>query len=86
MAINLATKFSDKIATAFTHGSYVKAHTNGDYKFTGVKTLEVVTPQTVPMAAYKRDVYKRQEILPIVKKKRWHRVAPLAPEGRGVRG
>lgn len=54
MAINLASKFSDKIATAFTHGSYVKAHTNGDYKFTGVKTLEVVTPQTVPMAAYRR--------------------------------
>lgn len=55
MAINLATKFSDKIATAFTHGSYVRAHTNNEYSWTGVKTLQVATPQTVPMAAYKRS-------------------------------
>ncbi|SCJ35292.1 Uncharacterised protein [Anaerotruncus sp. 2789STDY5834896] len=55
MAINLATKFSDKIATVFTHGSYVKRWTNSEYNWTGVKTLQIATPQTVPMAAYKRS-------------------------------
>ena len=55
MAVNLATKYSDKIATAFTHASYVKGNTSSAYDFTGVKTLKIYTPTTVPEVDYTRD-------------------------------
>lgn len=53
--INFATKYSDKIATAFTHDSFVIGKTNNDYSFVGAKTIQVVTPVTQPMGDYRRS-------------------------------
>ena len=55
MAINLATKYSDKIAEAFSHASYVKGKTSNAYDLTGVKTLKIYTPVTVPEVDYVRS-------------------------------
>lgn len=55
MAINLATKYSDKIATVFTSGSFVAGKTSARYNFTGVKTLKIYTPQTVAEGDYSRS-------------------------------
>lgn len=59
MAINLATKYSDKIAEAFTHDSYVRGKTSNAYEFTGVKTLKVYTPVTVEEVDYNREGVNR---------------------------
>lgn len=59
MAINLATKYSDKIAQAFTRASYIKGKVSNAYDFTGVKTLKVYTPTTVPETDYKREGTER---------------------------
>lgn len=54
MAINLATKYSDKIQTRFTHESYIAGKVSQEYEFTGVKGIKVYTPTTVPMNDYNR--------------------------------
>lgn len=54
MAINLASKFSGKIAEKFTKESYVKGNTSEEYDFTGVKTINIYTPLTVPLGNYDR--------------------------------
>lgn len=59
MAINLAVKYSDKIATIFTRGSYIKGKTSGEYDFTGTRTLKVYTPTTVAESDYKRSGVNR---------------------------
>lgn len=59
MAINLATKYSDKIALAFTRASYIKGKVSNAYTFTGVKTLKVYTPVTVEEVDYKRNGLNR---------------------------
>ena len=59
MAINLATKYSDKIAEAFSHASYVKGKTSNAYDLTGVKTLKIYTPVTVPEVDYVRSGARR---------------------------
>lgn len=59
MAINLASKYSDKMATMFTKSSYVSGKTNQEYNFTGVKTLKVYTPTTVPLSDYTRGGVSR---------------------------
>lgn len=55
MAINLAVKYADKIAEVFTKGSFLKGNTSTDYDLTGVKTLKVYTPITVPETDYVRE-------------------------------
>lgn len=55
MAINLATKYSDKIATWFTHASFLKGRGNNDYSFEGVKTVKIYTPVTVDLTDYTRS-------------------------------
>ena len=55
MAINLATKYSDKIATAFTKASFIREKVSNAYSFTGVKTLKIYTPVTVAENDYKRN-------------------------------
>lgn len=55
MAINLATKYSGKIAEVFTAGSFIKGKTSTAYDLTGVKTLKVYTPITVPETDYNRS-------------------------------
>lgn len=59
MAINLATKFSDKIATKFTKDSYIKGKTSTKYDFTGVKGIKIYTPTTVPETDYVRNGVNR---------------------------
>lgn len=59
MAVNLATKYSDKIASAFAAGSFVKGKTSDSYDLTGVKTLKVYTPITVPETDYTRSGLNR---------------------------
>ena len=49
MAINLATKYSSKIAEKFTKESYVKGNTCSDYDFIGAVSYTHL------------DVYKRQQ-------------------------
>lgn len=54
MAINLATKYSDKIAEIFKLESVVDGRTNKDYEFTGVKSVHVQTPITQALNDYTR--------------------------------
>ena len=55
MAVNLATKYSSQIAEVFTAGSFVKGKTSTSFDLTGVKTLKVYTPITVPEVDYTRE-------------------------------
>lgn len=55
MAINLAVKYSDKIASMYTIGSLVAGKTSTDWDFSGVKTVKVYTPQTVEPVDYQRE-------------------------------
>jgi len=55
MAVNLATKYSSQIAEVFTAGSFVKGKTSTTFDLTGVKTLKVYTPVTVPEVDYTRE-------------------------------
>lgn len=52
MAINLATKYSEKIAQIFTQESVVDGKTNKDYEFTGVRSIHIQTPITQPLNDY----------------------------------
>ena len=54
MAINLAKKYSDKIAEYFHLKSVVDGRTNQDYNFIGVKTISVYTPVTQALNDYAR--------------------------------
>lgn len=55
MTVNLAEKYAPKIATKFTHGSYLGGKVSTDFEFVGVRTLKIVTPLTVPENDYKRS-------------------------------
>lgn len=55
MAINLATKYSDKIAEVFTKSSFIRGKVSNAYDLTGVKTLKIYTPITVSEVDYKRS-------------------------------
>lgn len=59
MAVNLAVKYSDHIAEVFTAGSFVKGKTSNSFDLTGVKTLKVYTPITVPEVDYTREGLNR---------------------------
>ncbi len=59
MAVNLATKYSSQIAEVFTAGSFVKGKTSTSFDLTGVKTLKVYTPLTVPEVDYTREGMSR---------------------------
>ena len=54
MAINLHEKYAKKIQTAFTTHSLVAGRLSTEYSFSGVKTVKVSTPLTVPMVDYTR--------------------------------
>ena len=55
MAINLASKYSDEIASTFSGGSFIKGKTATTFDLTGVKTLKVYTPVTVDEVDYVRE-------------------------------
>lgn len=54
MAINLHDKYAKKIATAFVRESLIDGKLNNEYSFSGVKTVKISTPITVPLGDYKR--------------------------------
>ncbi|MBC8537274.1 N4-gp56 family major capsid protein [Feifania hominis] len=54
MAINLHDKYANKIQTVFTTQSLIAGRLSTEYDFSGVKTVKVMTPQTVPMNDYTR--------------------------------
>ena len=55
MAMNLASKYSNKIDERFTRESQALAGTNKDYEWTGVKTINVYQVDTVPLQDYTRS-------------------------------
>lgn len=55
MAINLTTKYSDKVSERLKHKSYTEGMANHDYEFTGLKTLRVYSIDTAPMNDYTRS-------------------------------
>lgn len=54
MSVNLAKKYSEKIAEFFTVKSVVDGNTNNDYRFTGAQTIQVYTPVTQALNDYNR--------------------------------
>ena len=54
MAINLHDTYAKEIQTRFTRESLIKGALSGNYDFTGVKTVKITTPLTVPMNDYTR--------------------------------
>jgi len=55
MAINLATKYADKIANMYTLGSLVADKASKEWDFSGVKSVKIYTPQTVEPVDYSRS-------------------------------
>lgn len=43
MSINLATKYSNKIAQAHTHESFLAGKAKAPYDFVGVKSIRIYT-------------------------------------------
>ena len=54
MAINLVTEYQKKIAERFTLGSLTDEAAGHDYDFTGVKTIEIYSIDTVATVDYSR--------------------------------
>lgn len=55
MAINLAAKYSDKIAQVYTASSFIAGKTSNEWDFSGVKSIKIYTPQTVDLVDYTRS-------------------------------
>ncbi|MFA5436784.1 MAG: N4-gp56 family major capsid protein, partial [Candidatus Neomarinimicrobiota bacterium] len=54
MAVNLATKYSNKVDERFTRDSQALMGTSNDYEFTGVATVNVYSIPTATMNDYGR--------------------------------
>lgn len=55
MAVNLASKYAKQIDQVYTHESYVAGIASGKFEFTGVKSVKIFSPITVPLTDYDRD-------------------------------
>lgn len=55
MAINLLDKAAKTISTYFTTESLLAGRLSTEYDWSGVKTVKIMTPQTVPMVDYVRN-------------------------------
>lgn len=55
MAINLHEKYAKEIQTKFVRESLIAGAFTNAYSFTGVKTVNITTPITVPMVDYTRS-------------------------------
>lgn len=55
MAINLHEKYAKQIQTKFVNESLLTGALSNSYSFTGVKTVKISTPITVPMVDYVRS-------------------------------
>lgn len=54
-AINLHTKYAKEIQAKYTADSLINGCLSNDYSFSGVKTVRISTPVTVPMTDYSRS-------------------------------
>jgi hypothetical protein len=54
MAITLHEKYAKQIGKVFAEKSLISGRLSNKYDFTGVKTVRVMTPITVPTVAYNR--------------------------------
>lgn len=54
MAVNLHAKYAPQIGKVFKEQSLVKGHLSNEYSFAGVRTVNVMTPETVPLNDYQR--------------------------------
>lgn len=54
MAIYLHEKFAPKVAEAFARESFADGRLNNQYSFSGVRTVKISTPVTVPLNDYVR--------------------------------
>lgn len=59
MAIQLHSRYAEKIQTYFTTESLLSGRLSTDYDFSGVKTVKISTPITVPMVDYTRSGVNR---------------------------
>lgn len=57
--INLASKFSTKVAERFSIGSLTDAYAGKEYDFSGVKSIKIYTIDTVSMTDYTRSGSER---------------------------
>ena len=55
MAVNLATKFVDKVAEQFAHNSFSGGMSSKAYDWDGVESIKVYSVDTVPYANYTRS-------------------------------
>ena len=55
MAINLASKLSDKVAERFTQRSLTDAYAGKSYDFSGVKSIKIYSVDSVPVGDYTRS-------------------------------
>lgn len=55
MSINLATKYSDKIAQKHTHESFLAGKAKAPYDFIGVKSIRIYTLLSQPLNDYDRN-------------------------------
>lgn len=55
MAINLFSKYGNKLAQPYTKESCVKGATSNDYEWDGVKTIKLMTAETVVPGDYNRS-------------------------------
>ena len=55
MAIYLHDKYASRIDKKFTEESITRGRFTGKVDFTGVRTVRITTPQTVPLTDYKRQ-------------------------------
>ena len=55
MAINLADKYSAKVAERFAHKAYSAGIAGNAYDFDGVKSIKVYSIDTVPLGNYSRS-------------------------------
>ena len=53
--INLASKFSTKVAERFSIGSLTDAYAGKEYDFSGVKSIKIYSIDTVTMTDYTRS-------------------------------
>lgn len=55
MAINLASKYSDIIQTKFVKSSFLAGNVSEEYSFAGVKSITIMTPETIEPVDYNRS-------------------------------
>lgn len=53
--INLFEKYANTLGTRFSTESLIAGRLSNEYSFSGVKTVKIITPVTVPMTSYTRS-------------------------------